>query len=161
MKATKRCFVIMPFGEKADSGLLIDFDRIFNEIIRPAVEETNLECIRCDQIAEAGSIHRDMFEHICNDEVAVVDITSLNPNVFYELGVRHALCERVTVMIRRKGMTSPFNVSGMRTIEYDPGAPETWSGTRRDIALYIRNGLQRAEGDSPVLAILSDVKNTA
>jgi O-acetyl-ADP-ribose deacetylase (regulator of RNase III) len=158
MKSTKRCFVIMPFGEKADSGLLIDFDRIYDEMIRPAVEETNLECIRCDQIAEAGSIHRDMFEHICNDEVAVVDITSLNPNVFYELGVRHALCERVTVMIRRKGMTSPFNVSGMRTIEYDPGAPETWSGTRRDIALYIRNGLQRAEGDSPVLEILSDVK---
>jgi O-acetyl-ADP-ribose deacetylase (regulator of RNase III) len=158
MTAKKRCFVIMPFGEKTDRGVTIDFDRILDELIQPAAEDAGLECIRCDRIAEAGSIHRDMFEHICHDEAAVVDITSLNPNVFYELGVRHALCERVTVMIRRKGTESPFNVSGMRTIEYDHNAPESWRDKRKEISLYIQNGLNRVEGDSPVREILTDLQ---
>jgi len=158
MTAKRRCFVIMPFGEKTDCGGNIDFDRIFGETILPAAEDAGLECIRCDRIAEAGSIHRDMFEHICHDEAAVVDITSLNPNVFYELGVRHALCERVTVMIRRRGTVSPFNISGMRTIEYDLNLPESWRDTREQISLYIQNGLNRPEGDSPVREILTDVQ---
>jgi hypothetical protein len=158
MTQKKRCFVIMPFGEKTESGAVLDFDRIFGKIIQPAAEDVGLECIRCDRIAEAGPIHRDMFEHICHDEAAVVDITSLNPNVFYELGVRHALCERVTVMIRRKGTVSPFNISGMRTVEYDFNDVESWSDARKQISLYIQNGLNRLEGDSPVRQILANVE---
>ena len=96
----KECFVIMPFGEKADAeGKVIDLDVIYNFIIKNAVEGMGLKCVRCDEIAVRW-IHSKMFEHIYSSEVAVVDITTLNPNVFYELGVRHALAESVTVFLR-------------------------------------------------------------
>ncbi|MGA7934200.1 MAG: hypothetical protein WCA35_11685 [Kovacikia sp.] len=98
--ASKKCFVIMPFGIKENvNGEIIDFDEIYNCLIKPTIEALNIKCIRCDEIAETGWIHSKMFEHIYESELAVVDITSLNPNVFYELGIRHALVKAVTVLI--------------------------------------------------------------
>ena len=80
----------------------------------------DLKCIRCDEIAEAGWIHSKMFEYIFSADVAVVDITSLNPNVFYELGVRHALKKSVTILIRKSGTPTPFNIQGFQMLEYKP-----------------------------------------
>jgi hypothetical protein len=116
----KTCFVIMPFGEKLDIGnQQVDFDVIYKRLIKPPLEVLGLKVMRCDEIPNPGSVHRDMLKHIFEDDVAVVDITTLNANVFYELGVRHALRRGVTVLLRKKGTTSPFNIQGMRTIEYD------------------------------------------
>ncbi|HYO46490.1 MAG TPA: macro domain-containing protein [Gemmatimonadota bacterium] len=151
MSTDKTCFVIMPFNKKRDGAEVIDFDEeVYRTIIEPSVETLGIKCLRCDQIEEAGSIHRDMFRHILEDEVAVVDTTTLNANVFYELGVRHSLHSSVTVLIRRKGTETPFNIGGMRVIEYDTHDPANVEATRTKIAEFIRNGLQRDESDSPV-----------
>jgi hypothetical protein len=98
----------MPFGEKPDaSGAKIDFDDVYEFMIRGAIEDDlELECIRCDKITEPGLIHADMLKEIFEADVAVVDITTTNANVFYELGVRHALRKGVTVVIRRRAPTS-------------------------------------------------------
>jgi hypothetical protein len=93
-------FVIMPFGEKTDDDGTVDFDKIYDHLIKEAIESLDIECVRCDRIDEAGWIHRKMFEHVYTADVAVVDITQLNANVFYELGVRHALADRTTVLIK-------------------------------------------------------------
>src|SRR5262245_25034410 len=93
------CFVVMPFGEKRDAdGQDIDFDDIYRFFVKKTVEEIEkerkdleIECIRCDEIEEAGSIHEKMFDHIYRAEVVVVDITTSNANVYYELGLRHVL----------------------------------------------------------------------
>ena len=122
----KECFVIMPFGDKKDAeGKVINFDEIYTYLIKNTVEALDdppMTCIRCDEIAESGWIHGKMFQHVYEAAVAVVDITSLNPNVFYELGVRHALADSVTVLIRRKGTEIPFNIQGLNVIEYDPAS---------------------------------------
>jgi len=61
----KKCFVIMPFGEKKDpDGNPIDFDKIYREFIKEAVAELGVDCVRCDEIAETGWIHSKMFKHI-------------------------------------------------------------------------------------------------
>jgi len=113
----KTCFVIMPFGEKSDlDGKVIDFNKVYENFIKKTVENTGLNCVRCDEIEQAGWIHEDMFEYIFKSEVAIVDITTLNANVFYELGVRHTLRENVTILIRRKGTRIPFNLKGFRVI---------------------------------------------
>jgi hypothetical protein len=120
MPGKKTCFVIMPFGEKTDTGgQQIDFDDVYEFLIKPPLEKMNVEVIRCDKIPSAGSVHREMLRHILHDDLAVVDITTLNPNVFYELGVRHALRRSGTLLLRRKGTKNPFNIEGMRTFEYD------------------------------------------
>jgi hypothetical protein len=125
-KDVRTCFVIMPFRIKKDLARKdeIDFDKVYKEIIQPSVEGLKergirINCVRSDEIELAGLIHERMIAHIAEADVTVVDITTDNPNVFYELGTRHALRDRVTVLMRRKGKPNPFNVGGMTTIEYD------------------------------------------
>lgn len=158
----RTCFVIMPFGEKDDHGQLIDFDRVHEEIIKPAVESLAaekllIECIRCDEVEKSGLIHDRMIRYILDSEVAVVDITTLNPNVFYELGIRHALNDRVTVLIRRKGTANPFNITGMNTIDYDLDA-ENAEHARTSIRNFIRNGLLSSARDSLVYAVIPSLE---
>jgi O-acetyl-ADP-ribose deacetylase (regulator of RNase III) len=114
------CFVIMPYGKKKDvDGKEIDFDEIYEFIIEKAVKKLKgFECIRCDNIDEPGWVHKRMIQHIFEDRVAIVDTSTLNANVFYELGVRHALKKGVTVLIQREGTTWPFNIAGLRSISY-------------------------------------------
>src|SRR5436190_4188912 len=105
LSSPRTCFVIMPFGKKRnpETQETIDFDSVYREIIQEPLEALSLKYERCDEIHQAGLIHQDMFEHIAADDVAIVDISTLNANVFYELGARHALKPQVTVLIRHRG----------------------------------------------------------
>jgi len=151
-----QCFVIMPFGEKADpDGKPIDFDLIYKSIIKPSVEKAGCTSIRCDEIVESGMIHSMMFEKIYNSPVAVVDITLLNPNVFYELGVRHALANFVTVIVRRKGTKLPFNVQDLHIIEYDDLHSGSDEEAKQKLVNAIGNGLKSRKVDSPVHTLLT------
>ena len=156
----RQCFVIMPFGEKKDDqGQVIDFDKIHKEIIQRAIESLRddkifIKCIRCDEVEKSGLIHERMIRYILDAEVAVVDITTLNPNVFYELGVRHALNDRVTVLIRREGTKNPFNITGMNTIEYALEPDEKAEQARTAIRNFVRNGLLSSARDSLVYSVV-------
>jgi O-acetyl-ADP-ribose deacetylase (regulator of RNase III) len=151
----KECFVIMPFGEKKDAeGRNIDFDEIYIHLIKNAVETLGITCIRSDEITEAGWIHSKMFERIYASDAVVVDITSLNPNVFYELGVRHALVDSVTVLVRRMGTAIPFNIQGLNVIEYNPESLASVEEAKKKIADYIRTGFKLRKKDSPVHEVL-------
>jgi hypothetical protein len=151
----RMCFVIMPFGEKKDlDGADIDFDDIYRFFFKKAVEDLGIQCIRCDEIEEAGSIHEKMFEHIYHADIVVVDITTANANVYYELGIRHALAKGVTVLIRRKGTTIPFNIQGLQVVEYDQAKFSSIEGAKARIHQIIKNGLVRKYNDSPVHGVL-------
>lgn len=151
----RTCFIIMPFGEKEDlDGQDIDFDDIYRFFFKKAIEDLGIECVRCDEIEEAGSIHDKMFEHIYQADIVVVDITTSNANVFYELGVRHALAKGVTVLIRRKGTTIPFNIQGLQVVEYDQARFGSIERAKARIHQIIKNGLDLRLNDSPVHGIL-------
>jgi O-acetyl-ADP-ribose deacetylase (regulator of RNase III) len=137
------CFVIMPYGKKksAASKRMVDFDKVYDEMIFPAVENfLGLRCVRCDRIDEPGSIHKRMMTQIFEARVAIVDTSTLNANVFYELGVRHALTRSVTVLIQEKGTGSPFNIAGMATIGYTV-TPRGMADAIPIIQTYIKNAL--------------------
>ena len=168
----KTCFVIMPFGDKIniDGGMIdairesaadakpiparyvqpIEFDKIYASIIEKAAVRLDLECIRCDLIKGAGSIHEDMFRHIWEADVAIVDISTLNANVFYELGLRHTLHKKVTVLIQRKGTAAPFNIQGYRVITYDESGEAGIDAAVNEIEAFVYEGLRDERGDSPV-----------
>jgi O-acetyl-ADP-ribose deacetylase (regulator of RNase III) len=155
----KKCFVIMPFGEKKDlDGKPINFDKIYTDFIKDAVAELGIECVRCDEIAETGWIHSKMFRHIFEADVAIVDITSLNPNVFYELGIRHALNKHVTVLIRKAGTPTPFNIQGFQMMEYNPESAESIANGKQRICEFIKNGLASQDVDSPLYEVLDNLK---
>ena len=160
----RTCFVIMPFRTKTDVARSdeVNFDRVYEDIIKRGVERLNneglvIKCIRSDEVERAGLIQERMIEYIADADVAVVDITTQNPNVFYELGVRHALRDRVTVLLRRKGTSNPFNIAGMTAIEYDLGEEDA-ERAREAIANFVRNGLLSGEKDSLVYAVLPGLK---
>jgi len=118
------CFVLMPFGKKADptGGPLIDFDVIYQTAIKPAILESGLEPIRADQEQGIGIIHKAMFERLLLCEFAVADLTTANANVFYELGVRHAGKSNTTLAIYGNTQPIPFDLNFIRGLPYDIGA---------------------------------------
>src|SRR5919198_763527 len=114
------CFVLMPFGQKpSPSGKLIDFDAVYQELIAPAVEAAGMVPIRADEEMTGGIIHKPMFERLILCEYAVADLTTANANVFYELGIRHAVRPWSTVLIyAESGGRLPFDLSPMRALSY-------------------------------------------
>ena len=126
-KTKQRAFIVMPFGKKkAADGAEIDFDRVYAELIRPAVEAADLIAHRADAERRAGSIHADMFQELLLAELVVADLTIDNPNVWYELGVRDALRASGSVMLYALRDRLPFDVAGQRMQRYTlaGGAPD-------------------------------------
>ena len=115
--ADKTCFVIAPIGE-ADSEIRKRSDQVFNHVITPAVKEFGYDPLRADHISEPGLISSQVIQHIVNDPLVVADLTGRNPNVFYELALRHALRSPL-VQIIQAGEQIPFDVAGMSTIYVD------------------------------------------
>lgn len=107
------CFVHMPFGQKSDikSGVIVDFDQIYNEAIKPAIEQCGLEPLRGDEESTGGIIHSAMFARLLLSEFVVADLTLANANVFYELGIRHAAKPFTTVPIFANTSALPFDVA--------------------------------------------------
>ena len=114
------CFVDMPFGQKPDlqSGVVVDFDQIYNEAIKPAIEECGLEALRGDEERTGGIIHSAMFARLLLSEFVVADLTLANANVFYELGIRHAAKPFTTVPIFANISALPFDVALVRAVGY-------------------------------------------
>ncbi len=107
------CFVIMGFGVKTDyrTSRDLDLDKAYRHIIRSAVQEAGLECVRADEIPHAGTIDVPMHEYLLKADLVVADLSTSNLNAMYELGVRHALKPRTTIIIAEEQFTSPFDVN--------------------------------------------------
>src|SRR5256714_6537967 len=114
------CFADMPFGQKSDlkSGVIVDFDQIYNNAIKPAIEQCGLEPLRGDEESTGGIIHSAMFARLLLSEFVVADLTLANANVFYELGIRHAAKPFTTVPILANVSTLPFDVALVRAVGY-------------------------------------------
>jgi len=113
----------MPFGVKKDPITLaeIDFDEIYEQAIRPAVEGAGLEPIRADEERTGGIIHKPMFERLLLCDYAIADLTTGNANVYYELGVRHATRPSTTLAIFADHQRLPFDLNFLRALPYRLG----------------------------------------
>ncbi len=117
MAESKNCFVIAPIGE-TDSETRKRSDQVLKHIIRPAVETCGYKATRADEIDKPGIITSQVIQRVVGDPLVVADLTERNPNVFYELAVRHAL-RKPLIQLIRKGEQIPFDVAGTRTIQVD------------------------------------------
>lgn len=107
-------FVAMPFGTKDE----IDFNAVFRDLIKPALESAGFEVFRADEEMRAGNIRTDMFQELLLADLVVADLSIDNPNVWYELGVRHALRKRGVVQITSRRDQTPFDVLTERSVRY-------------------------------------------
>jgi tetratricopeptide (TPR) repeat protein len=120
-------FVAMPFGTKpGPDGRPIDFNRVYAEYIRPGLQAAGLEVFRADEEASAGDIRSDMFQELLIADLVLADLTIDNPNVWYELGVRHALRARGVILVQGPRPTAPFDIYTDRKLNYHllDGAPD-------------------------------------
>ncbi|WP_421724751.1 TRAFs-binding domain-containing protein [Bauldia sp.] len=152
------CFVLMPFGRKPDgSGRTIDFDAVYREIVAPAVEAAAMEPIRADQEEIGGTIHKPMFERLMLCDYAVADVTGANPNVYYELGIRHALRPHSTVIVFADNTALPFDIAAQRGVPYrldESGGLVDAPGDCDVIAKRLRAAHENAHDDSPLFQLI-------
>jgi len=162
--ATKSCFVIMGFGVKTDfeTGRVLDLDKCFRTIIKPAVEAAGLECVRADEILHAGVIDVPMYRHLLEADVVVADLSTSNPNALYELGVRHALRPFTTITIAEAGFKNPFDVNHVVIRRYEHlGVGIDFDEVERfrtELTKAIQTVMSAPQPDSPVYVFLHELQ---
>jgi hypothetical protein len=158
-----RAFIIRPFGTRRG----INFDNVESQLIGPALDCIGAEGRTTGEILEAGNIRIDMFQQLLVADLVVADITTNNPNAFYELGIRHALQEKRTFLIRAKippprtleafkESDVPFDLKTDRYFEYDPSSPAS-SLSQLSEALRLTAASERQ--DSPIFLSLPNLKS--
>jgi hypothetical protein len=105
------CFVIMPFAER--------LTRIYQQIVKPTVEEHEMACIRADDIRTNRAIMDNIWKSICEARLIIADLTSANATVFYELGIAHTVGKETILISQREGARRPFDVLHLRSILYE------------------------------------------
>ena len=154
------CFVLMPFGKKPDaSGMVIDFEAVYQDLIVPAVAIADMDPLRANEEMAAGIIHKPLFERLIFCDYAIADLTTANANVFYELGVRHAVRPWSTILLFSKGGSQlPFDVAPLRALPYVLGAdgrPAEIDATCGVIADRLHEARQ-AGTDSPIYQLVDN-----
>jgi hypothetical protein len=134
--AEKNCFIIAPIGD-AESDTRKRSDQILKHVINPALKDCGYKGTRADQISEPGMITSQVIQRIVDDPLVVADLTERNPNVFYELAIRHAI-RKPLVQIIKKGEQIPFDVAGTRTIHVDHHDLDSVETARTEIIAQVK-----------------------
>ncbi len=145
----KICFVISPIGED-DSETRKRSDQVLKHIITGAVEQLGYTVIRADKISEPGIITHQIIQHIVDAPLVIADLTERNPNVFYELALRHAI-RKPLVQLIKKGETIPFDVAATRIIQFDLQNPDSVDAAKTEIIAQV-NSLEtgKTDTDNPI-----------
>lgn len=118
------CFYITPIGSEG-SEQRMHADLFMGSIVEPAIAELGLIIVRSDTINAAGTITSQIIEHLVKAKLVVADLSFHNPNVFYELSLRHSLGKPVIHLIRNSD-TIPFDIHSFRTIKIDDSSIYTF-----------------------------------
>lgn len=143
-QSAKVCFVIAPIGAP-DSETRKRSDKVLKHVFAKAVDPFGYQLLRADQISEPGLITLQVLQHVLNDDLVIADLTERNPNVFYELAVRHATAKPVLHVIDASHEI-PFDVSDFRTIKFDYRDLDSVEEAVRQITSQVK----AIEGGAPV-----------
>jgi hypothetical protein len=144
------CFVICPIGDdgsevRADAELLHDF------ILKPTLSAPpfSMDIRRADKLGEPGIITNQIIREIENADLVVADLSFGNPNVFYEVAIRHVTRKPFVHLIRR-GQRIPFDTAHVRAIEFDLKDLRSVDNAKRDLARQAKASLEKGTSESPV-----------
>ena len=154
----------MGFGIKTDlaTGRKLNLDKSYQALIKPVVEEKGYVCVRADEIKHSGSIELPMYQELFSADLVVADLSTANSNAFYELGVRHALKPRTTILISEELMPYPFDINHISIKKYTHlGESIDYFEVLRfqkELGETIENVEQTKETDSPVYTFLTGLR---
>src|SRR5437899_12434186 len=153
MAMAKRVFIVRPFGTRDG----VDFDAVERDLIQPAlgrVKATTLAGGTTLPFVEQGNIREDMFRELVTADLVIADLSIHNANVFYELGIRHAVRPNATFRLRAELSTYPFDLQTDRYLTYDPKKP---SASCEALAAALDATLNSERIDSPVYQLLPNL----
>jgi hypothetical protein len=160
---SKVCFFIAPIGDEGSEHRQHS-DAILSSFVEPAMAEHGMRVVRADKISKPGMISQQVIEYLVKSKLVVADLSYHNPNVFYELSLRHAT-GKPTVHVIRDADKIPFDLANFRTIPISMGSVFTVLAKletyRAEIAQQIRQVL--ADGvttNNPILAYCPDGRFT-
>jgi len=147
------CFYISPIGDESSEHRQ-HADLFLGSLVEPALEEFGLKVVRADKIGKPGMITSQIVEHIVKSRLVIADLSFHNPNVFYELALRH-VCRLPTVQLIRKGDKIPFDLDQFRTISIDNSSIYSMIPNlqtyRTEIAAQVRMALKDPDSvDNPI-----------
>lgn len=152
---TGRAFIIRPFGEKSNTAgeAPINFDKVDRDLISVALSQVGLTGGTTGEFVQQGNIRTDMFRQLLAADLVIADISIHNANAFYELGIRHALRDQYTVMIKSEVRGDPhvFDLKADRYLTYNPDDPKA---ALDKLVQTIKATLQDETPDSPVFQLL-------
>jgi len=157
------CYVSIPFGIKPDhQGFPIDFDRIYRQVIKPAVEGAGLTCLRADELPTGALIQKSILSAVLGSDVMIADLTTGNANVMYELGIRHMAQRGLTILLTATKSPIPFDINYSKTMMYELEGDglitdQSAQALRQMIGSAIRTGLEHASVDSPLYEFFPDL----
>ena len=137
------CFVIQPF----DAG---EYDRRFNEVYRPALEQVDLEVYRVDEDPSAEILIKAIEGNISKSDICFADITADNPNVWYELGYAFALDIPVIMVCSESRERFPFDIQHPKIIRYSSGSPSDFEKLKHQISKTAEALLQKEKPSRPI-----------
>ncbi|MGW2918486.1 hypothetical protein ACWDBF_11580 [Streptomyces angustmyceticus] len=141
----RKCFVVGPIGDPHAAHGSPEREAyehhlgIFEQVIAPACEKYGITAVRADGIAHAGDINEQICRHVVESHLVVADVSSGNPNVMYELGLRH-ITGKPTIHIGEAGQL-PFDIASIRTIRYQRTRSHL-AGARKEIESALEVGLR-------------------
>src|SRR5262245_4481875 len=160
----RSCYVSMPLGVKTDlDGRQLDFDYLYHSVIRPAVEQLQMECFRLDDEIASGLIwHKTLFTMLLSSDLMIADLSGHNANVLYELGVRHAMRRGRTLLISARGRL-PANIGYAQALWYEPDESgclvgESAERFREVLQATIRQSQRSTISDSPIYEFFPDLQ---
>src|SRR5690606_4824912 len=163
VKKSLTCFVVMGFGIKTDfaTGRQLDLNKTYKVLIKPVVENKGIVCVRADEIKHTGSIDLQMYNELLNADIVIADLSTSNPNALYELGIRHALRPRSTIVISEDKLPYPFDLNHIRITSYSHLGHaidyEEVERFRQLLSETIDHVLNSKEADSPVYTYIKDL----
>ncbi|MFW8594953.1 hypothetical protein [Cribrihabitans neustonicus] len=144
-KKEKTCFVISPIGEE-HSEVRRHADCFLEYIAKPALQGTDYgEPVRVDKLDKSAHITTTIIQHLMDADLVIADLSGVNPNVFYELGIRHA-AQKPCIMLSNWNPAPPFDVSGVNIIRFVHDDP----GTHKTAIERIQNQIQQMEEEKGV-----------
>lgn len=153
----KECFVMMPIS--TPKGYAEGhFDRVYENLIKPACHGANVNPVRADEVVKTNLIHVDILQRIIESPIAICDLSARNPNVLFELGIRHAFNKPV-VLIQESNTSRIFDISMIRILDYHPEMRYDQACDDQDCIegalLETLEAFERGDGSNSIIELMS------
>lgn len=151
----KTCFIVTPIGMDG-SEIRRKTDGVIDAVLNPILKEFEYNGLPAHRIAAPGSIPQQVIEHLLNDDLVIANLTGLNPNVMYELAVRHATRLPV-ICIAERGTKLPFDIASERTIFYDDDMAGV-EALKINLQDMLKISIKEKDLDNPILRAKKNFK---